>query len=30
MSKVAARDSNLWPNPLFNRTGLRQAGYQQR
>jgi hypothetical protein len=30
MSKVAARDSNLWPNPLVNRTFLRQAGYQQR
>jgi len=29
MSKVAARDSNLWRNPLINRTFLRQAGYQQ-
>jgi hypothetical protein len=30
MSKVAARDSHLWPNPLVNGTFLRQAGYQQR
>ena len=30
MSKVAACDSNPWPDLLVNRTCLRQAGYQQR